>query len=83
MRRIFIALTLALALVGAPVVSSPLEGTAPTIFHQDKKEETVYITRTGKKYHRDGCKHLSKSKVAIKRKDAEARGYEACKVCKP
>jgi len=50
---------------------------------QDKSEETVYITNTGKKYHRDGCRFLSKSKIAIKRKDAEAKGYEACKVCKP
>jgi len=45
--------------------------------------ETVYITRTGTKYHRAGCRHLARSSVAISRKEAEARGYAPCKVCKP
>jgi len=45
--------------------------------------ETVYITRTGSKYHRAGCRHLAQSSVAISRKEAEARGYAPCKVCKP
>ena len=30
-----------------------------------KSESQVYVTRTGKKYHRDGCLSLSKSKIAI------------------
>lgn len=44
-------------------------------------EQTVYITNTGKKYHRDGCRHLKKSKIPISLSDAEARGYTACKNC--
>lgn len=47
------------------------------------KNETVYITRTGKKFHRDGCRSLSRSKIPIKRADAIASGYGACKVCRP
>lgn len=43
----------------------------------------VYITKTGEKYHRDGCSSLSKSKIEIELADAQGRGYEPCKKCKP
>ena len=41
--------------------------------------ETVYVTTSGKKYHKDGCRYL-KSKKALSIKDAKER-YTACKVC--
>lgn len=44
---------------------------------------TVYITETGSKYHRGGCRYLAKSKIAVEYSDALARGYTACSVCKP
>lgn len=44
---------------------------------------TVYITDTGGKYHRSGCRYLKKSKHAISLSDAKAQGYTPCKVCKP
>ncbi|MDQ7094244.1 hypothetical protein REC12_11650 [Desulfosporosinus sp. PR] len=44
---------------------------------------TVYITKTGKKYHRDGCRYLSKSRIPISLSDAESEGYEPCSVCNP
>lgn len=44
---------------------------------------TEYITRTGAKYHRAGCRYLSKSMIPISLQDAKARGYEPCSVCKP
>jgi len=43
---------------------------------------TVYITKTGTKYHRDGCKYLSKSKIAISLEQAK-KSYGPCSVCKP
>ena len=43
---------------------------------------TVYITRTGEKYHRDGCRYLSRSKIKISLSNAK-RYYDPCKVCKP
>jgi len=43
---------------------------------------SVYITRTGAKYHRDGCRYLSKSKIPISLTDAK-RGYSPCSVCNP
>lgn len=45
--------------------------------------QTVYVTNTGAKYHKEGCRYLSKSKIAINLSDAIAQGYGACKVCKP
>ncbi len=43
---------------------------------------SVYITRTGAKYHRDGCRYLRSSKILISLTDAK-RGYSPCSVCKP
>lgn len=43
----------------------------------------VYVTRTGSKYHRDGCGSLSRSKIEITLKEAKAEGYEPCKRCNP
>lgn len=48
-----------------------------------QKEHVVYITKTGTKYHRGTCGHLSKSKIEVKLKDAIKNGYQACKNCKP
>ena len=45
--------------------------------------DTVYITKTGEKFHRDGCRYLKKSQIAISRSDAVAQGYGACSVCNP
>lgn len=44
-------------------------------------DTTVYVTQTGSKYHRDGCRHL-KSKIPISLEEAKA-SYEPCKVCNP
>lgn len=51
--------------------------------NEDVKENVVYITKTGKKYHRDGCSSLSKSKIEISREVAEAKGYSPCSICNP
>ena len=50
---------------------------------QEAPEITVFITQTGKKYHQEGCRFMSKSKIPISLKDARARGYEPCSVCRP
>ena len=44
--------------------------------------ETVFVTASGKKYHKDGCRYLKKSKTPISLDEAKAK-YSACKVCKP
>jgi hypothetical protein len=45
-------------------------------------DSTVYITKSGKKYHRAGCIYLGKSAIAIKLSDAK-KYYQPCKRCKP
>ena len=43
----------------------------------------VYKTKTGAKYHLDGCSSLSKSKISIKLSEAKAEGLTACARCHP
>lgn len=47
------------------------------------EENAVYVTNTGEKYHRRGCRYLKYSSRAISRDWAIDRGYEPCKVCRP
>jgi len=56
----------------------------PELKAAGKGEDTiVYITRTGTKYHREGCSALKRSKIPISLKDASKRGYTPCSRCKP
>jgi phosphatidylserine/phosphatidylglycerophosphate/cardiolipin synthase-like enzyme len=50
---------------------------------QPAHSDTVYITSSGTKYHRLGCRYLKKGGTAISRADAESQGYAPCSVCKP
>lgn len=43
----------------------------------------VYVTKTGKKYHRAECESLKKSKIEIRLKDAKKKGYKPCTRCEP
>lgn len=47
--------------------------------------DTVYITRTGAKYHYRDCRTLARSRqiYEITVQEAKNRGYTACKVCRP
>lgn len=47
------------------------EESAPAPAPAEKKEVTVYITKTGSKYHRLGCRYLSKSCIPIGIEDAK------------
>jgi hypothetical protein len=69
-----------------------LSFTAPATFAQTDstrkskhvpKEVTVYVTKTGGKYHRSNCSYLRKSSIPMKKSDAIAAGYTACSRCNP
>lgn len=49
---------------------------------QSNSNATVYVTKTGKKYHSEGCRYLNKSMIPMKLKDAATR-YSPCSVCNP
>lgn len=44
---------------------------------------TVYITKTGSKYHTKKCYHLKKSCKEIYLDEAVEKGYEPCLNCVP
>jgi hypothetical protein len=67
-----------------PAPSQPVHAQQPTAqVAQDPQSVTVFITKTGKKYHRDGCRYLRQSRIPVALKDAKANGYTACSVCNP
>ena len=46
-------------------------------------DTVVYITKTGKCYHADGCSSLSKSKIETTLQSATDKGLRACSKCNP
>ena len=46
-------------------------------------DQSVYITKTGEKYHKSGCHFLKNSKKEITLNKAFQLGFSACSVCKP
>jgi len=63
---------------GTPPADSPADAGAK----KAPEAVAVYRTRTGKKYHRAGCRYLSKSCIPISLEDA-ARTLGPCSVCRP
>jgi micrococcal nuclease len=82
MRRLF-TLVLAFMLLGAAGVAVQFSTQPTPPAKTQTKEQTVYITKTGKKYHTSTCRYLSKSKIPINLSDAKKNGFTACSVCKP
>ena len=58
------------SLVSAPAVKEP-------------RGATVYVTKTGQKYHRQDCRFLSRSKISLGLDEAKKRGFTPCRACKP
>ena len=52
------------------------------LFGETAQSEIVYITNTGRRYHRDNCSSLANSKIAVSIIDA-SRSYSPCSVCNP
>lgn len=50
-------------------------------YSNEDNSEIVYITDTGSKYHRYGCRYLSDSCIEISLSDAISNGYTACSAC--
>ncbi len=67
-----------------PTPEPTLEPTPePTVKMPEPQSVTVYITKTGEKYHRDGCQYLKKSRIPIDLIDAIRKGYTPCSKCDP
>jgi hypothetical protein len=73
------------ALIAAFTLLSPTSSfsTPKLILKVQNQETTVFITKTGEKYHRADCGYLRKSKIATTKADAIDRGYTPCSKCRP
>ena len=47
-----------------------------------RQDATVYVTKTGSKYHNAGCSYLSRSSIAMKLSEIGSR-YSPCSRCNP
>ncbi|MDO4291815.1 MAG: peptidoglycan-binding domain-containing protein [Eubacteriales bacterium] len=70
-------------LLAAGLLLSGLFWSAPAVAFAASGDTTVYVTRTGEKYHRSGCSYLRKSKIAVSLSSAVGGGYTACSRCNP
>ena len=65
---------------GATVSVPVPESTEPE--PEPSEDETVYVTRSGKKYHTGGCSSLRRSKIKISLAEAKQK-YGPCSRCNP
>ena len=63
--------------------SSVVVAPVPAASQSNNQDVTVYGTATGAKYHTDGCRYLSKSKLSMSLSAAKEKGLTACSVCGP
>ncbi len=66
-----------LSALGAVTEDTYLTGIA----RLDEKDSIVYITREGKKYHKDRCSYLKRNKLKITFSEAVNNRYTPCKRC--
>ena len=71
-----LALLLSLSLVLCSACGNGTN-TAETVYG-----ETVYVTKTGSKYHSYGCVYLKKSCIEKDLSVAESQGYTPCSKCR-
>jgi endonuclease YncB( thermonuclease family) len=64
-----------LALVMQLLPGAPLAG--------QNADPTVFITETGRRYHRDGCTYLERTRIPIALSEAVVLGYTPCGLCNP
>lgn len=70
---VILLLVLSVVLVGAPLMAASASS----------QVEYVYVTSSGKKYHRSSCRTIKNSKVTQLTKEQAQKKYDACKVCNP
>ncbi len=66
-----------------PTIAPTAEPFVEAVVIDEPQSQTVYVTRTGEKYHRDGCQYLRKSQIPTSLDDAIASGYTPCSKCHP
>ena len=88
MKKALLVLLLALIPLAGPPTGQQLDRsgwtlqTAAAAQEPDNKDVTVYVTRKGTKYHREGCRYLRGGGMPLSLVEA-AKRYTACSVCNP
>ena len=83
LRFIFISLCIVVPSIVCSVVFYNIGANSHSVVSDNSP--TVYITRSGTKYHKENCRHLTNSNNIIKTtaNKAENSGYTPCSICKP
>lgn len=68
---------------GQPENRQPPAAARPPAAPPAAGEVTVYVTRTGKKYHREGCGSLASSSTPVTLSQARSNGMGPCSRCNP
>jgi len=79
MVRQMVRLVVVLCALLFPALSAPPSRAAQ--IRVERKECIVYITRTGAKYHQEGCRYLRRSRIPITLSRARRAGYAPCLIC--
>lgn len=66
-----------------PATSQPAAGDSDKADASANAEATVYVTKSGKKYHREGCRALNGGGEKLTLDQAKTKGKTACKICHP
>ena len=73
---------LVFAMATGAVVSQPNVLAKKSKKKEEKKEEVVYVTKRGKKYHKEGCKFIkNRETIKMDKKEAEEKGLKPCGWC--
>ena len=83
MKHFFIRILFSVSLGLSLLAPSYIDAKTPTTFERYKKATTVYVTKTGAKYHLGSCSYLRQSKISTNKAKAIKEGYTACSRCKP
>jgi micrococcal nuclease len=54
-----------------------------SVFLASGREDRVFTTSTGSRYHREKCSSLRNSKIGITLEEAVRRGLKPCEICNP
>ena len=68
-------------LYGSPQPDGEAADTSAAV--ESESKDGVYVTQTGKKYHREGCLSLRRSKIPIALEEAKKRNFGPCGRCNP
>lgn len=62
-------------------ITAPEENTDTASAATPNSSETVWVTKSGTKYHKEGCSALRGGGASMTLKEALSSGLEACKKC--